>query len=183
VDDEGTPQRKRKVISNGRVGEILYDVLHADALGATSTGNGTRAGGTDPGVGVWRRFTRRPTPDASTIVIPPGNGGTDAEVIEQVQDGIWVQQLAWAQPDELGGRFGGEIRIGYRIRHGKLAEPVRGGTVGGPVIARDGAPSLLRDLQAIGSKPKLMGSLSSPTLLVRSLTVSGDDHTPATVTR
>jgi predicted Zn-dependent protease len=183
VDDEGTPQRNRKIISSGRVGEILFDVLHADALGAPSTGNGFRGGGMDPGVGVWRRFTRRPAPDASTIVIPAGNGGTDAEIIEQVEDGIWVQQLAWAQPDELGGRFGGEIRIGYRIRHGKLAEPVRGGTVGGPVIARDGAPSLLRDLQVIGSKPKLMGSLSSPTLLVRSLTVSGDDHAPATVTR
>ena len=182
VDDEGTPQRKRKILSNGRVGEILFDVLHAEALGAASTGNGFRAGGMDPSVGVWKRFTRRPGPEASTIAIPAGNGGTDPEVIEQVEDGIWVQQLAWAQPDELGGRFGGEIRIGYRIRHGKLAEPVRGGTVGGPVITRDGAPSLLRDLQAIGSKSKLTGSLSSPTLLVRSLTVSGDDHAPSPVT-
>ena len=181
IDDEGTPQRKRKIISNGRVGEILFDVLHADALGSTSTGNGSRAGGIDPSVGLWRRFTRRPAPEASTIVIPAGNGGTDAEVIEQVEDGIWVQQLAWAQPDELGGRFGGEIRIGYRIHHGKLAEPVRGGTVGGAVVARDGAPSLLRDLKAVGSKTKLMGALSSPTLLIRSLSVSGDGHaTPAT---
>jgi predicted Zn-dependent protease len=134
----------------------------------------------DPGTGFWRKFTRRPTPDASTLVIAAGDGGTDPEIIEQVDDGIWVQQIGWAQPDELSGRFGGEIRIGYRIRHGKLAEPVRGGTVGGAVVAREGAPSLLHDLSVIGSKPKLMGSLSSPTLLIRSLSVSGDDLAAAT---
>ena len=180
LDDEGTPSRKRTVISNGRAAELLSDVLHADALRITSTGNGARTGGMDPGTGFWRKFTRRPTPDASTLVIPAGDGGTDLEIIEQVDDGIWVQQIGWAQPDELSGRFGGEIRIGYRIRHGKLAEPVRGGTVGGAVVAREGAPSLLHDLSVIGSKPKLMGSLSSPTLLIRSLSVSGDDLAAAT---
>src|SRR5208283_274825 len=110
---------------------------------------------------------------ASTIVIPPGNGGTDAEIVEQVDDGVWVQQIAWAQPDEMGGRFGGEIRIGYRIRHGKLAEPVRGGTVGGGVVTREGTPSLLHDLSVIGARPKLIGSLSSQKLLVRNISVSG----------
>jgi len=179
VDDEGTPQRKRKLISNGRASQLLYDVLHADALGASSSGNGVRTSGFDPGANLWLKFTRRPAPEASTIVIPPGNGGTDAEIVEQVDDGVWVQQIAWAQPDEMGGRFGGEIRIGYRIRHGKLAEPVRGGTVGGGVVTREGTPSLLHDLSVIGSRPKLMGSLSSPTLLVRNLSVSGDDHAPA----
>jgi predicted Zn-dependent protease len=183
VDDEGTAQRKRQLISNGRANELLFDVLHADALGAKSTGNGARTGGIDPSASVSRRFTRRPMPDASTIVIPAGDGGTDAEVIEQVEDGIWVQQIGWAEPDGLSGRFGGEIRIGYRIRHGKLAEPVRGGTVGGVVVAREGAPSLLQNLSVIGSKAELRGSLSSPTLLIRSLPVSGDDLTAATPTR
>jgi predicted Zn-dependent protease len=183
LDDEGTPQRKRELVSNGRATELLFDVLHADALGATSTGSGVRTGGIEPSASVSRRFTRRPMPDASTIVIPAGNGGTDAEVIEQVEDGIWVQQIGWAEPDGLSGRFGGEIRIGYRIRHGKLAEPVRGGTVGGVVVGREGTPSLLHDLGAIGSKPELNGSLSSPTLLIRSLPVSGDDHPSAATTR
>jgi|GEM_PF-351174 len=182
VDDEGTPQRRRGLISNGKVSELLFDVLHADALGAKSTGSGARTSGIDPSASVSRKFTRRPMPDASTIVIPAGDGGTDAEVIEQVDDGIWVQQIGWAEPDGLSGRFGGEIRIGYRIRHGKLAEPVRGGTVGGVVVAREGAPSLLRDLLAVGSRPELIGSLSSPTLLIRSLPVSGDGPPAATAT-
>lgn len=183
VDDEGTPQRTRRLIAEGHASELLFDVLYADALGGTSTGNGSRSAGLDVSASFWRRFTRGPIPDATTLVIPAGTGGTDAEVVEQVDDGIWVQQIGWANPDVLSGRFGGEIRIGYRIRHGKLAEPVRGGTVGGAVVAPDGAPSLLHDLSVIGSKPRLTGRLSSPTLLIRSLPVAGDDRpTPASAT-
>jgi predicted Zn-dependent protease len=176
VDDEGTPQRRRRLITNGQASDLLCDVLHADALGTVTTASGSRSAGLDVSASFWRRFTRGPFPDAATLVIPAGNGGTDAEVVEQVDDGLWVQQIGWAQPDVLSGRFGGEIRIGYRIRHGKLAEPVRGGTVGGAVLAPDGAPSLLHDLSVIGSKPRLAGRLSSPTLLIRSLPVGGDDR-------
>jgi predicted Zn-dependent protease len=178
VDDEGTPQRKRQLLSSGRAAELLFDVLHADALGASPTGNGARTAGLDLGTSSWRKFTRRPAPDASTIVLPAGSGGTDAEIIEQIDDGVWVQQIGWAFPSPLSGRFGGEIRLGYRIRHGRLAEPVRGGTVGGAVVATEGAPSLLHDLSAIGSNPRLTGSLSTPTLAIRSLPVSGDDRAP-----
>jgi len=175
VDDEGTPQVRHSLVSNGRVGELFFDVLHADALGARSTGNAARSTGFDPTGGAGRKFTRRPGPDATTLVVPAGRGGSDAELLEQVGDGLWVQQIGWASPDMLSGRFGGEIRLGYRIRHGKLAEPVRGGTVGGTVIARDGSSSLLKDAAVVGSEPRLVGAISTPTLAIGSLSVSGDD--------
>lgn len=175
VDDEGAPRAVHKLVANGRANATLADSLYADALGLTPTGSAGRSGGTGVGALVWRKFTRAPAPDASTILLPAGTGGDDAELIEHVEDGVWVQQIGWAQPDPVSGRFGGEIRMGYRIRHGKLAEPVRGGTVGGVVLAAEGAPSLLRDLLAAGSTPKLVGGVSTPTLLIRSLSVSGDD--------
>jgi TldD protein len=180
-DDEGTGQRKRSLITEGKANELLYDVLHADALGSASTGNGVRAGGFDPTQWArWKKFTRRPGPESSTIVVSPGDGGKDAELVEGVADGIWVQQIGWANPDPLSGAFGGEIRIGYRIRGGKLAEPVRGGTVGGIVLARGDGPSLFRNISAIGSTVKLSGVLSSPTVVVRSLAISGEEKTEAT---
>ena len=108
------------------------------------------------------------------MVVEPGTGGSDAEIAEIAGDGIWLQQLGWASPDAISGAFGGEIRIGYRIRNGKLAEPVRGGTIGGTVVAPPGTPSLLSCISAIGSEARLVDDLSSPTLLVKPLTVAGD---------
>jgi|HubBroStandDraft_1064217.scaffolds.fasta_scaffold05626_5 predicted Zn-dependent protease len=178
IDDEGTPQRRRTLIADGQVSELLYDSLYGSALGHPSTGNGVRTdmfGG--PG---WRRFTRSPDVHISTMVVPPGTGGTDAELAEQAGDGIWVQQIGWASPDGLNSSFGGEIRIGYRIRNGKIAEPIRGGTLGGLVLAPPGSPSLLANLVAVGSQPELTGRVFVPPLLVKTLTVSSDAAPPAT---
>jgi predicted Zn-dependent protease len=174
IDDEGTAQRTRRVIARGRAAETLTDVLHANALGAETSGNAVRFGRGLSG-DYWQKFTRRPSPGSSTIVLAGGEGGSDDELIEAIDDGIWVQQLGWANPDVVGGTFGGEIRIGYRIRHGRLAEPVRGGTVGGAVVTRDGRPSMLNGILAMGSRARSSGTLQSPTLVVKNLTVSGDD--------
>ena len=172
VDVEGTPQRRTPLLKGGAVAGLLYDCLHAAAFGATSTGSATRgarpAGGQD-----WCRFIHPPEGASTTLVVEPGAGGRDEELVEAAQDGLWVQQLGWAVPDPFSGAFGGEVRIGYRIRNGKLAEPVRGGTVGGVVMAPEGQPSMLAGISAIGSHAALFETISSPALLIRSLTVAG----------
>jgi predicted Zn-dependent protease len=127
------------------------------------------------------RFTHGPGLGASTLVVKPGAGGTDEELAEAAGDGIWLQQLGWASPDPISGAFGGEIRIGYRIRNGKIAEPVRGGTIGGTVVAPPDSPSLLASVAAVGSRATLVDDLSSPTLLIRTLTVAGE-NAPGTST-
>lgn len=172
-DDEGTRQRVRRLIVQGRVSEIVSDVLHADALGSVPTGNAMRGMKLGPGAGFWWKFARPPSPGLSTLTLSPGDGGSDEELVEQVDDGLWLEQLGWAAPDLVAGTFGAEIRIGYRIRRGKLAEPIRGGTVGGPVVTRDHRPSMLNGIQSIGSEAHLSGDLLSPTLVVRNLVVSG----------
>lgn len=173
VDDEGTPQRRRTLISGGRTSELLYDAVYGSALGHTSTGSGLRAGGFD--IGGDHRFARAPGPTSTTLSISPGTGGTDAELVEAAGDGIWVQQIGWASPDSLTSAFGGEIRIGYRIRHGKLAEPIRGGTLGGLVMGPPGGPSLFASLEGIGSRAELIGGVLVPPVLARSLSVAGDN--------
>ncbi len=172
VDDEGVTTRRRSLIRGGAADEILYDVLHGGAFDVPATGNGLR--GISFGNRDWLRFTHAPGVGASTLVVEPGTGGTDAELAEIAGDGIWLQQLGWASPDPISGAFGGEIRIGYRIRNGKIAEPVRGGTIGGTVVGPPGTPSLLSCIAAIGSAGRLVDDLSSPTLLVKPLTVAGD---------
>jgi predicted Zn-dependent protease len=178
LDDEGMAQRRHPLITAGKASEILYDSLYAQALGAASSGSAVRGG--MYGRSSWRRFSVAPAPAAATIVIAPGTGGTDEELVESAGNGIWVQQIGWAQPEPISGSFGGEIRIGYRIRNGKLAEPVRGGTVGGQVVAAPGAPSLLHDLAGTGAKATLAGAAWVPPLLIGRLTVSGDAGAPPT---
>jgi TldD protein len=172
VDDEGTPQRRRTLIEGGLAKELLYDSLHGAAFSVPTTGNGFRA--SPFGFRDGRRFARAPNPGVSTLTIDPGDGGSEKELLEAAGDGIWVQQLGWAIPDPLSGAFGGELRIGYRIRGGKLAEPIRGGTIGGLVIAPAGTHSLLADIAAIGSEQTLCDQVASPPVLVRPLVVAGE---------
>lgn len=169
-DGEGTPPSKHTLVTQGKVAGLLYDALYAAAFDTRSTGNGVRRG---LGPAGQLAFAHPPAPGLSTLVVPPGDGGTIDELAEAAGDGVLVTQLGWARPDAISGAFGGEIRIGYRIRSGKLAEPVRGGTVGGTVLAPPGSPSLLHDVKGIGREPTLSEGLISPALLVRPLTVAG----------
>ncbi len=170
-DDEGTPQRARTLVASGVVEEMLYDTLYGAAFDTRSTASAFRA--VVGGSSNWKRFTSPPGPGASTLVVGPGDGGTEAEVIEAAGDGIWVQQLGWANPSALTSSFGGEIRIGYRIRNGKLAEPIRGGVVGGSVVAPPGSPSMLSSVETVGGSVELAEGVASPAMLVRPLTVAG----------
>lgn len=170
VDDEGTLTRTTTLVEQGAVASLLEDVAYGSAFGATSTGNGRRDA---VEFAPWFHFTRPPSPGPSTIVVAPGDGGSDAELVEGVEEGIWLDQLGYAFPDPISGAFGGEIRMAYRIHHGQLAEPLRGGTVGGVVLADPGEPSLLGGIAALGSHPRLAGSLSAPTLRVDQFTVAG----------
>lgn len=171
VDDEGTPHQGRTILDRGKVSELLYDIRHAGAFDTRSTGNGLRGRGMI--YRDWRRFLGPPALTSSTLVVEPGTGGSDAELVEAAGDGVWVQQFGSAVPDSLSGAFGGEIRIGYRIRNGKIAEPIRGGTVGGLVVAPPGQPSLMANVAAVGSTIRLVEGIATPTLLVRPLTVAG----------
>jgi PmbA protein len=170
-DDEGYPQRRRTLVEKGTVRDLMYDALHASAFDVPSTASALRDG---PGFyRDWRRFLHPPAPSVSTLVVREGDGGTEDDLMEAAGDGIWVQQLGWANPEPISGAFGGEIRIGYRIRHGKRAEPVRGGTVGGLALAAPGASSLLHDVAALGSRAELTDTLAAPAMLIRPLVVAG----------
>ena len=171
VDDEGTRTGRFPLLDHGKTGGLIYDALHAGAFDRTSTAGAQRLG--EFGRRAGSRFMSRPAPGPATLALHAGTGGTDAEVIEAVREGIWVEQFGWAFPDPTSGAFGGEIRIGYRIRNGRLAEPIRGGTVGGLVLAAPGTPSLLNSVVALGSTATLSDSLRAPTIAVNGLTVAG----------
>jgi predicted Zn-dependent protease len=169
-DDEGMPQARRPLVEHGEVVATLYDVLHASAFGKSPTGNGRRdVAAFQP----WYHFDVSPTVSATNLVVAPGDGGSEAELMEAMGEGLWVDQLGYAFPDPMSGAFGGEVRLGYRIRGGRRAEPVRGGTVGGVVLAPPGGPSLLSGVRRVGSRTARSGYLESPAVWTDGLTISG----------
>ncbi|MCI4360302.1 MAG: TldD/PmbA family protein [Thermoplasmata archaeon] len=169
-DDEGTSQSRRPLIEGGVARGTLQDLLHASALGEGATGNGRRDSTLFPS---WFHFGDAVSALPTTLVLAPGQGGSDEELLEACGDGIWVDQLGYAFPDPVSGAFGGELRSAYRIRNGKKAEPVRGGTLGGVVFAPSGVPSLLTSIEAVGGRPMLVGALYAPSVLVQGMTIAG----------
>jgi TldD protein len=171
VDDEGNPAGRTVLVENGVLASYLHDAISARHYGVSPTGNGRREVSQ---FGTWYRFATAPGPQPTTLVLKAPDGGSDAELCEAAGDGIWVDQLGYAFPDSLSGAYGGEIRVAYRIRGGKRAEPVRGGTVGGLVFAPSGTPSLLNSLRAVGRVTELAGGLATGPALVADMTVAGE---------
>jgi PmbA protein len=169
-DDEGAPQGRRTLIEGGKVVSRIYDSLHGSAFGKASTANGKRDSPLFPG---WFHFNHAPAVRTTNMVLSGPGAGTDEELAESIMDGVWVDQIGFSSPDPVAGTFGGEIRMGYRIRHGKLAEPLKGGTVGGLVVATPGTPSILSSIVAMGSVSRLSGPLKAPACRIDGLSLAG----------
>ncbi|HZY92460.1 MAG TPA: TldD/PmbA family protein [Thermoplasmata archaeon] len=169
-DDEGVPQSRKALVEKGVVASTMYDLLHASAFGKSLTGNGRR----DSAIfQPWAHFEISPGPSATNLVVASGDGGSEAELMEAAGEGIYLDQLGYAFPDAISGAFGGEVRIAYRIHHGKKGEALRGGTVGGVVFGPPGEPSLLASVKAVGGLSQRSGSLETPSLWVDGLSVAG----------
>ena len=72
-----------------------------------------------------------------------------AELIERVQDGIFAKSFGGGQVDITSGKFVFTCTEAYRIRGGKIAEPVKGATLIG-----DG-PTVLTRVKGIGNDLEL----------------------------
>jgi TldD protein len=171
IDDEGSPHAPLLLLDGGIASARVYDLLHGSKFGRPSTGHGARVSA----LGDGHRFAGGVTPSMTNLVLREGSGGTDDELAESVGEGIWLEQLGFPFPDSLGGTYGGEIRAAYRIRGGKLAEPIRGGTVGGSLLAAPGAPSLLAGVSHVGSRSTLVGGYSGPTVVAKGIAVAGPE--------
>lgn len=169
VDDEGSARAVLPLVTNGQVGSLAYDVLHGSKFELPSNGHGRRT----TLLGEQYRFAGGLVPTTSNLVIAPGSSGSEEELMEQVGEGIWLEQLGYPFPDGLGGTYGGELRAAYRIHGGKKGEPLRGGTVGGLLFGPKGTPSLLGGVSTLGSVAELHGNFSSPTLVVQGIAVAG----------
>jgi TldD protein len=169
IDDEGTPTGRTVLIEDGILKGYLQDRLNARLMGMQPTGNGRR-----------ESFAHAPMPRMTNTFML---GGSDdpAELVTRVKDGIYAKSFGGGQVDITSGKFVFSCTEAYRIRGGKIAEPVKGATLIG-----DG-PSVLTRVKGIGNDLELdegvgvcgkggqsvPAGVGQPTLLIDGLTVGG----------
>ena len=169
IDDEGTPTRRNVLIEDGILKAYIQDRLNARLMGVEPTGNGRR-----------ESFAHAPMPRMTNTFML---GGKDdpAELVERVKDGIYAKSFGGGQVDITSGKFVFSCTESYRIRGGRIAEPIKGATLIG-----DG-PSVLTRVSGIGNDMALdegvgicgkggqsvPAGVGQPTLLIDGLTVGG----------
>jgi len=147
----------------------MQDRQNARLMGMAPTGNGRRESYAHP---VMPRMT-------NTIM---ENGSHDpAEILESLKDGIYAKNFGGGQVDITSGKFVFRCTEAYRVRGGKIMEPIKGATLIG-----DG-PAALKQITMIGNDMALDSGVGmcgkggqgvpvgvgQPTLRVEGLTLGG----------
>ncbi|MDR5654119.1 metalloprotease TldD [Ruixingdingia sedimenti] len=169
IDDEGTPSARNVLIEDGILVGYMQDRQNARLMGVAPTGNGRR-----------ESHAHIPMPRMTNTYMLAGKDDP-AGIVAGMRDGIWAVGFGGGQVDITNGKFVFSCTEAYRVRNGRVEEPLKGATLIG-----DGATAL-RHIRAIGTDMALdpgMGNcgkagqwvpvgVGQPTLLIGGLTVGG----------
>ena len=169
IDDEGTPSAKNTLIEDGVLVGYMQDKQNASLMGVEPTGNGSR-----------ESFQHAPMPRMTNTYMMGGEAAPE-DIVADLKDGIWAVGFGGGQVDITNGKFVFSCTEAYRVRNGKVMEPVKGATLIG-----DGATAL-KNIRALGNDMALdpgMGNcgkagqwvpvgVGQPTVMIGGLTVGG----------
>jgi len=154
-DDEGVSSQLLPLVTNGVVTSFLYDLQTAALAGTQSTGNGQRVGGGFP------------SPAISSLILSGGDVSFQA-MVEDMKEGLIVEQLIGAdQGNLLGGDFGGNVLLGYKVENGEIVGRVKDTMIAGNVY------QVLKELLGIGQEARWVGGiLQTPPLYCSRVSVA-----------
>ena len=169
IDDEGTPTKENVLIEDGRLCGYMHDRLSARQMGVAPTGNGRR-----------ESYSLPTMPRMTNTYMKSGNYDPD-EIISSVDDGIYATSFGGGQVDITSGDFVFECTEAYRIRNGKIEEPLRGATLIG------NGPEAMKRVAMVGNNSELDAGIGNcakagqtiavgvgqPTLRMDGITVGG----------
>jgi PmbA protein len=152
-DDEGVPSRRTVVIEDGVLQNYLLNTYTARKLGMKTTGNASRGLTGNAGVGHGNFYLE--------------NGQTPpSDLIGSLSSGFYVTELIGFGVNIVTGDYS-RGAAGLWIENGQLTYPVSEVTIAGSL------QEMLLGIQGVGSDLEFRGSIASPTLLIREMTVSG----------
>lgn len=171
VDDEGTPSHETVLIEDGRLVGYMQDRQNARLMGMTPTGNGRR-----------QSYAHTVMPRMTNTYMRAGDQDPE-EIRAGVKDGLYMVSFGGGQVDITSGKFVFSCTEGYRIRDGKIAEPVRGAMLIG------NGPDALTRIAAVGNDMALDDGIGTcgkagqwvpvgvgqPTIRINAMTVGGTE--------
>lgn len=154
-DDEGVAASDTVVVENGVLKTFLHNLKTAKMLNAESTGNGFKEGAGDIGV--------RPT----NLCLTGGDKSFD-ELIAPIEDGVLITSMMGqhAGVNAVSGAFNLQSS-GFRIKNGKVAEPVTLIVVSGNIV------DLLKEVEGVASDFEVNRHIGCGSVLVKGLNISG----------
>ncbi len=171
IDDEGTPSHETVLIEDGRLVGYMQDRQNARLMGMIPTGNGRR-----------QSYAHTIMPRMTNTVMRGGDRHPD-EIREGVKDGLYMVSFGGGQVDITSGKFVFSCTEGYRLRDGKIAEPVRGAMLIG------NGPDALTRVAGVGNDMALDDGIGTcgkagqwvpvgvgqPTIRINAMTVGGTE--------
>ena len=169
VDDEGTPTNCTTLIENGILTGYMQDRLNSKLMGVNPTGNGRR-----------ESYAHTPMPRMTNTYMLSGDKSPE-EIIKSVKNGLYAVDFGGGQVDITNGKFVFTCTEAYKIKDGKVDQPVKGATLIGS------GPEVLKRVKLVGNDSKMdtgTGTcgkdgqsvpvgVGQPTMLVNNLTVGG----------
>lgn len=152
-DDEGVPSRRTVVVDRGILASYLLNTYTARKLGLKTTGNASRGITGNPGVGHGNLFMEK------------GSTGV-ADLLKLAGSGLYVTELMGFGYNPVTGDYS-RSASGLWIENGELAYPVSEVTIAGNM------KDILMGIEAVADDLEFRGSVATPTLLVREMTISG----------
>ncbi len=144
-DDEGVEAQTIPLIQEGTLVGYLSSRDSAWAIGLKRSGGTARASS----------YNRMPMVRMTNINLLPGEGSLD-DLISEIKDGVFVDGNKSWSIDQRRLNFQFATEVAYRIRNGKLAEPLRN------VVYYGITPEFWNSMVAVGGKEewKLWGLLN-----------------------
>ncbi len=132
-DDEGTPSSRTVLIEDGILKGYMQDRQNARLMGVDPTGNGRR-----------ESYAHPPMPRMTNTIMESGDSDPD-EILAGLEDGVYAKNFGGGQVDITSGKFVFRCTEAYRVRKGKIEEPIKGATLIG-----DG-PTALTKISQVGN--------------------------------
>jgi PmbA protein len=152
-DAEGLPTRRTVVVERGVLQSYLLDTYSARRLDLASTGNAARAIGDSPSASPTNFYLEAGT-------------HTPEAIIASVDRGLLVTELIGFGVNPVTGDYS-RGAAGLWIEHGEVVHPVEEITIAGNLL------DMFRDIEMVGNDLEFRGSMASPMLKIRHLTIAG----------
>lgn len=153
IDGEGNNSQEKTIIQDGVLSTFLHNNQSAFKMNTSSTGNAVRSYNSTPSIG------------STNVILENGNNSID-ELISKIDKGLLVTSLLGSGINMITGDFSRGAE-GLWIENGKIQYPVNEITIAGNMI------DMFKDIEFIGNDRLDSRSVTSPSLLIKKMTLSG----------